>query len=293
MLGNEYRKKIDDRIFDFLIHYDWMTAGIIKEGEIAYMRAFGKNNMINEDAIYASVSKPVTGIIFMQLLNEGVINSLDDNISKYSTKYKNVLPINYESDSISFKHLLTHHSGIPHINKPLWKNGKLNLQFKPGSEFLYTTNGFGVLGEILEEITGKTYSELVKEYIGEPVQAGSFWAETNFRAPGARIHSTTNDFAKFARGVINNKYISENDLSEVVLADYNGVGLAWGCENFNTEDITMMHAGSNGRPRAYILLKPKKKLGVVLMGDCNTKDDIWFIHLGQIIMDILENKGSY
>ncbi|MBN1272892.1 MAG: hypothetical protein JXB26_11550 [Candidatus Aminicenantes bacterium] len=55
----------------------------------------------------------------------------------------------------------------------------------------------------------------------------------------------------------------------------------------------MGHAGSNGKPRAYILIKPRKKLGVVLMGSCNTKDEIWFIHLGQILMDILEKKGFY
>ncbi len=293
ILSNALRKKIDDKIFDFLIHYNWMTVGIIKEGEIAYLRSFGMRNMVNEDAVYASVSKPVTSIIFMQLINEGIINNLDDNISKYSNKYNNVIPNNYGADSITFKHILTHRSGLPHINKPLWNNGKLNLQFKPGSNFLYTTNGFGVLGEILEEITGKTYSELVKKYIGEPVQSGSFWAEKNFRAPGARVHSSTKDFANFAWGVINNKYISEENLSKVVLVDYEGVGLGWGCENFNTKDITMMHAGSNGRPRAYILLKPKKKIGIVLMGDCETKDDIWFVHLGPILMDILENKGSY
>lgn len=293
LLEPDVRHRIDDRVFDFLHHYDWITAGIIINGQVSYLRAFGQKNMIDRDAVYASVSKPVTGILFVQLLNRGIIKHPDDDISGYSTKYRDVMPPEYGTDSITFGQLLTHRSGISHLDKPLWKNGRLNIQFKPGSEHLYTTNGFGVLGEILEEITGKTYSDLVKEYIGGPVDAGSFWAEDHFRAPGARVHSTTRDFARFASGVINNNYISQKDLDELVLRDYQGAGLAWGCNDVDTEDVTMMHAGSNGRPRAYILLKPRKKLGVVLMGECNTPDDVWFIHLGPILMDILEGKGGY
>lgn len=294
ILDQSVRQKVDDKMFDFLIHYDWMTVGLIREGEIAYLRSYGKKNMIHEDAVYASVSKPVTSILFMQFLKQGLIRNLNDNIFNYSTKYsKHVMPAQFADDSLTFKHLLTHRSGIPHINKPLWEDGKLNLQFKPGSEFLYTTNGYGVLGEIMEEISGKTYSVLIADYIGKPVQTGSFWAEKQFRAPGARVHSTSEDFARFALGIINNQYISAQELDETVLNDYQGVGLGWGCADFHTEDVSMMHAGSNGRPRAFILLKPKKKLGVVLMGDCNTRDDIWFVHLGPILMDILEKKGYY
>ncbi len=292
-LSDNSTSKVEDRMLDFLVHYNWMTVGLIKDGEIVYLRCYGNKNMINEDAVYASVSKVITSAIFVQLLDEGIIKNLDENISNYSNKYSDAMPDRYKKDSITFKHLLTHRSGIPHIDKQLWINSKLNLQFKPGSEFLYTTNGFGVLGEIMEEITGKTYSELVKQYIGEPVGAGSFWAEDHFRAPGARVHSTSGDFARFALGILNNNYMSANTFNDIVIADYEGVGLGWGCNNFNTDDITMMHAGSNGKPRAYILLKPKKELGVVLMGDCNTKDDIWFIHLGPILMDIMEGKGSY
>jgi len=293
-LDDMTRIKIEDKVFDFLLHYKWMAVGIIQDGEIAYLRSFGKKNMLEKDAVYASVSKPVTSIIFVQLLQQGLIRNLDDNIFEYSIKYRNAMPAKYMNDSLTFKHLLTHQSGIPHIDKPLWEEGKLNLQFQPGTKTEYSTNGFAVLGEIMEEITGKSYSDLVKEYIGKPIQADSFLAEDTFRAPAARVHSTPEDFARFAQGVINHSYMSEEDFTTILAKDYGGNSLGWGGSDWNTDDFMMGHAGSNGKPRAYILIKPNKKLGVVLMGEANSsKEDIWFLYLGQILMDIIGDEGFY
>ena len=290
LLESRTRINVDDKIFDFLMHYTWMAVGIIKDGEIAYLRSYGKKGMLEEDAVYASVSKPVTSIIFVQMLQQGLIRDLDDSIFDYSKKYtRKVMPAAYVNDNITFKHLLLHQSGIPHINHPLWKDGKLNLQFQPGTKTAYTTNGFAVLGEIMEEISGKSYSNLVKEYIGQPIQAESFWAEDTFRAPAARVHSTPEDFTRFVQGVINNTYMNEEDFFNILANNYGESSLGWGGSNWGTDDFVMGHAGSNGKPRAYILLKPKKKLGVVLMGEANSsKEDIWFLYLGPILMDIID-----
>ena len=145
----------------------------------------------------------------------------------------------------------------------------------------------------MEEITGKSYSGLVKEYVGNPIQASSFWAEDTFRAPGARVHSTPEDFARFARGVISHSYMSEQEFSEILSPDYGESALGWGGAHWDSADFTMGHAGSNGKPRAYILIKPKKKLGVVLMGEANSsKEDIWFHHLGPILMDVIDGEKS-
>lgn len=294
LLNSSTRIKVDDKIFDFLMHYSWMAIGIIQDGESAYLRSFGKKGMLEKDAVYASVSKPVTSVIFVQMLKQGLIKSLDDSIFDYSKKYsRNIMPAAYANDIITFKHLLLHQSGIPHINQTLWKDDKLNLQFQPGTKTVYTTNGFSILGEIMEEISGKSYSDLVKEYIGNPIQAGSFWAEDAFRAPGARVHSTPEDFTRFAQGVINHKYMSEEDFNTILAKDYGKSSLGWGGSGWGTEDFVMGHAGSNGKPRAYLLIKPKKKLGVVLMGEAaSSKEDIWFLYLGPILMDIIDEEKS-
>jgi CubicO group peptidase (beta-lactamase class C family) len=230
----------------------------------------------------------------MQLLKKGIVKSLDDPISGYSEKYRNVMPKEYANEKITFRHLLTHHSGIPHINKELWVKGKLNLLFKPGTKYEYSTNGYSVLGEVMEEMTGEKFSNLVKKYIGEPIQANSFWAEETFRAPAARIHSTTRDFARFAEAIINNKYLSEREFDDILIGKGGYESLGWGGNKAGTDDLVIGHSGSNGKPRAHILIKPKKKLGIVLMGETKTaKSDIWFLDLAPILMDILENKDMY
>lgn len=293
-LDTRTRIRIDDKVLDFLMNYEWMAVGVVQEGEITYLRSFGKKNMLEQDAVYASVSKPVTSVIFVQLLNEGLIRDLNDNIVEYSAKYRDAMPVRYAADSLTFLHLLTHRSGIPHINKPLWKDGKLNLQFRPGTKTEYSTNGFSVLGEIMEEITEKSFSDLVAEYIGKPIQANSFWAEAAFRAPGARVHSTPEDFARFAKGVINHTYMSQQDFYNILAKDYGGNTLGWGGGGWDTDDFVMGHAGSNGKPRAYILIKPRKKLAVVLMGEAiSAREDIWFLNLGPILMDIIDREKVY
>jgi CubicO group peptidase (beta-lactamase class C family) len=293
-MDDETRIKIDDKVLDSLMHYSWLAVGVIQNGEIAYLRSFGKRDMLEKDAVYASVSKPVTSIVFVQLLKNGIIRNLDDSVFDYSKKYtRQVVPQQFSGSDITFEHLLTHRGGIPHIDKPLWKDGKLNLQYEPGAKTVYSTNGFGILGEIMEEITGKSYSDLVKEYVGDPIQASSFWAEDTFRAPGARVHSTPEDFARFACGVIDHSYMSEQEFTDILAKNYGESALGWGGGNWDSDDFTMGHAGSNGKPRAYVLIKPKKKLGIVLMGEANSsKEDIWFLHLGPILMDILDSKKS-
>jgi len=293
-LDDRTRIKIDDRMLDFLPYHDWMTIGIIKDGKTAFLRSYGRGNMIDQDASHASVSKPMTSLIFMQLLKKGLIGSLDDDIALYSEKYRDVMPAAFAEDKITFRQILTHTSGIPHLNKPLWAKGKLNLLFKPGARFEYSTNAFSILGEIMAEVTGRSFPELVKEYIGRPIGATSFWAENEFRAPAARIHSTTRDFAKFAAAVINNTYLSEKEFDELLIGKHERESLGWGSSRIGTADLTLGHSGSNGRPRSHLLIKPKKKIALVLMGQTKSKvSDIWFMHLAPILLDIIEGKGNY
>ena len=46
--------------------------------------------------------------------------------------------------------------------KAFWN---LPLEFEPGSSFKYSNSGYYILGYIIEEITGKTYSEVLYEKI--------------------------------------------------------------------------------------------------------------------------------
>jgi CubicO group peptidase (beta-lactamase class C family) len=167
-------------------------------------------------------------------------------------------------------HLLTHQSGVSHLSE-MWRDAKLDLAFRPGTDVMYSSNAYGILGDVLEEVAGMTYPELVKEFIGKPVGATSFGARPWFQSPAGQVFSTIDDMAHFAIGVMDGSYVSADLLSEIAFqsyahSQYGGICLGWYCNNVGSPELTIFHAGSNGRPRAYLRIKPHKGLGVAITG---------------------------
>jgi CubicO group peptidase (beta-lactamase class C family) len=270
LLSEDQSSEIDQSVFNYMNAYSYISLGLIAQDGTVLIRSYGSDR-IEEAEVYASVSKPVTSMIFFQMLEKGMIGSVDDSIAMYSDKYKNVMPDEYGDSPVTFKHLLSHQSGIPHHDQ-IWENGKLKLEFEPGTSTLYSTKAFGVLGDILCEIGNMNYNRLVSTYIGAPVNAESFNAPSClFEAPGGLVKSTISDMALFARGILENVYVSDNlkmDLQWVPVTNDHiaDIGLGWYLTNYGTDSLEVFHAGSNGKPRAFIALRPEQHIGVVLMG---------------------------
>ena len=287
--------QLEKRIESILINYEYINLALVQDGHIVFLASFGENR-INKNDVYASVSKPVTATILLQLLNEGKIVNLDDDISKYHPRYKNAIPEEYANAVITLRQLLTHTSGVPHQSK-LWDGTELRLEFQPGSDVMYSSHGYGILGDIMEEITGKSYKKLVKEYIGKPVSAESFTVRHPFfDAPAGQVASTIEDMAKFAIGVMNGTYVSKEILVNQVLKEYSRtgneiIGIGWYCLNVNQENVAGYHAGSNGQPRAFLAIKPNQGNAVALTG--KNKSEQGAHDLGALTIDlmaILENR---
>jgi CubicO group peptidase (beta-lactamase class C family) len=263
--SKDLSKGIDEKAADVLKQFSHLNIAIVKNGEIVLTKAYGDGHL-NSVYAYASVSKPVTAMIIMQLVTEGKVKSIDDEIWLYSDKYKNCMPEEYMGASLTIRHLLTHTSGIPHIDEPSWRDGKLNLKFKPGTAYKYSTPGFGVLGDIIESVTGISFERALTRYIAKPVRASSFSTFDSFITPGAFIHSSIKDLALFSIGVIEGFYVKDSILYEQVFKPFkNNYGLGWACKNVECEDITVSHSGSNGAPKAYLLIKPRKKIAFCLL----------------------------
>jgi hypothetical protein len=102
--------------------------------------------------------------------------------------------------------------------------------------------------------------------------------------------------AKFAIGVMRGKYISIEILVDQVLKEYARtgneiIGLGWYCLNVNQENVAGYHAGSNGRPRAFLATKPNQGSAVALTGrNKSTQGAHDFSALTIDLMAILENR---
>lgn len=180
-------EKIDFVINSYFVNKKFNGSALVSmNGKAIYKKSFGYSNyewnVKNEpDTKFniGSCTKQFTAALIMILVQENKL-SLGDNISKYIPEY----PTD-KGTKITIHNLLSHTSGIPEYyflpqvqdlifkdNSPdeFIKNFRdLELEFEPGSKMKYSNSGYYVLGKIIENITGKSYSEALKEKIFQPL----------------------------------------------------------------------------------------------------------------------------
>lgn len=136
-----------------------------------------------------SVTKSFTAAAVLQLVGQGRIG-LDDPIGPY-------FPRQTGGDRITIRHLLNHTSGLPnYTDNPLmmeWVQHAASpeevaarfcikeLDFEPGSQFTYCNSGYVLLGLLMEKLTGKSYSEIIRDHLLEPLGMKSTEAEISFK----------------------------------------------------------------------------------------------------------------
>ena len=242
-LPAEQIKKIDAAIAAAMAKQNipGFSAAVLVDNQLSFSQGYGLAEMENSvpatpTTVYriASVSKPITAVAAMQLVEKGKLD-LDAPIQKYCPAYPE------KPWKITARHLLGHLSGIRHykadenfnstrhfasITESLdaFKNDPL-LQ-EPGTKFTYTTYGYVVLGCVVEGASGMKYADYVREHIFRPAgmertrvddvyaiipnRAGGYarlksgevrnaeLADTSNKIPGGGLVSTAGDIARFA-----------------------------------------------------------------------------------------------
>lgn len=150
----------------------------------------------------ASMTKSFACVAIMQLQEAGKL-SVHDPVVKYLPNFR--VPNPTYTDKITIHHLMTHTSGIPPLKThvfarkrsidqdPAAKDYGLNLVDnegdaidtfdqlidylgttdyellgEPGTEFSYSNDTYGLLGIIIEKVSGQTFEQYVAEHIFEP-----------------------------------------------------------------------------------------------------------------------------
>jgi CubicO group peptidase (beta-lactamase class C family) len=179
-----------DRVFENFRDNDGpgCALGVSRGGEVVLERGYGMANLetdtpIQPNSIFhvASVSKQFTAAAIMLLEREGKL-SLDDNIRKYLPEIPDY------GTPITIRHLLTHTSGLRDqwellaLARGRFEQDRITeadvldivsrqkaLNFKPGSEYLYSNTGFTLLGVIVKRITGESLKDFAAERIFTPL----------------------------------------------------------------------------------------------------------------------------
>lgn len=156
-----------------------LSVAVSTNNLILYSKAVGfadieQNVPLRTDSAHrlASLSKPVTGTIIMDLVQSGRLK-LDAPVRTYLAD----LPASY--DNVTVRRLLSHQAGVrgyrdieevfstvhyqtsrdalrAFLNDP--------LLFEPGTKTAYSTFGFTVLGAVAEAATGETFQETDRHF---------------------------------------------------------------------------------------------------------------------------------
>ena len=151
------------------------SAAIFEAGEVAWTWSGGVQNVetgrpVNEFTLFqaASLTKPVTAYIAMQMVEHGLIR-LEDRLIDYHRPVG--LSDHPWSSQVTVLQALTHTSGLPN-----WPDGKEDVviqpAFEPGKGYDYSGQAFQWVQAALETISGASLQELAQQYLFAPAGLG-------------------------------------------------------------------------------------------------------------------------
>ncbi|MBU00481.1 MAG: hypothetical protein CME14_04175 [Gemmatimonadetes bacterium] len=167
-----------------------IVAGVMVDGDLVWAQAFGwadrdARTPMSTASISrtGSISKSVTAVLMMRLLDEGVMG-LDEPVERYLPAFASVKDQRVDAQPVTFRHLASHTAGL--IREPQWPDavvGPIELWDKriveslpltaydtvPGARYQYSNIGFGTLGLALAKAAGRPFMEMVRTEVLEPL----------------------------------------------------------------------------------------------------------------------------
>lgn len=255
----------------------------------------------------ASISKPITAIGILNLMEDGKLN-LDDEVQKYVPYFPR------KRWPVTIRHLLGHLSGISHYRNydeeghfkthftteesiGVFKDWELEAE--PGTKYIYTTYGFNLLGAVIEGASGKTYADYMRENVWKPLRMNSTrmdiadtiipnrargyrriggdvknceFVDISSRFAGGGMLSTAVDLVNLARSLDENKVLSEKTqkmmYTSMVTKDGRVTEYGMGWGIDYIQGFwNVSHSGGQAGTSTYLLRFPKEKFAVAVT--CN------------------------
>jgi CubicO group peptidase (beta-lactamase class C family) len=177
----------DQRAFSGAVYAVGDSETVFEQGAAGTLAWDGEPVDLSSMWDLASVTKPIVALTLMVFLERGEV-CLDDTIEHFLPEYAHT-----EKAGLTLYQLLSHTSGIPG-QQPLYQTVRskedlmtavrnLPLRFKPGTNVEYTSQGFMILGDIIETVGGGRLEAILKETVLEPLKM----RETTFRPAASEV----------------------------------------------------------------------------------------------------------
>lgn len=191
------------------------SVAVSQNGKIIYTKSLGFSDVENQTLAHentkyriGSISKTFTAVLALKAVEQNLI-SLEHTIDQWFPDVPN-------AEKITVKDLLNHRSGIFNFtNDPFylkWNTepkteeemiaivSRGSSDFEPGSQMAYSNSNYVLLTFIIERSFGKSYAELLKIYITEPLGLNNtyFGGKINPKKEESYSYSYVGDWKKEA-----------------------------------------------------------------------------------------------
>src|SRR5262245_55961549 len=315
-----FAQRHDQRLFDG-------EALVAERGVVVYRGAFG---LADRDAgrpyttdtrsCLASLSKPITAIAVMMLVEKGLLT--------FESQLSHLLPgFSAAIGAITIRQLLTHTSGVPdYPDLGVDHAGVTNAEilaalrrvqdpvFPPGLKYLYCNSGYVLLGLIIEDVAGQTLPQFLAARIFTPLGMNSTFVLTSptdkiadvargydrnggtddfegMETGDSGVYSTVNDLLRFDQALYDDTLVRQDTLAVAftpaqVREGSTTYGFGWNIVR-DANGLRVWHQGNTAGFRAFIERRLSSRIAVIMLtngGDTNRmaiNDDIQRILAGQ------------
>ena len=305
-----------------------VSLAVIENGKIIEAKGYGftdksKATAVTTNTLFqaGSVSKPVAALAALRLVEAGKL-ALDDNVNQYLKQWR--VPENEftKDQKVTLRRILSHSAGLtvhgfpgyavnspcPSLRQVLDGSGPANtpairVDVVPGTIFRYSGGGYTVMQQLMIDVTGETFPELMRESVLAPLEMNASTYEqplppdrvraaaTGYSSDGkevkgrwhiypemaaAGLWTTPSDLARFAisvqQGFVgkSNPAISQSMIRQMLTVQKGHVGLGLLLTG-RGKLLRFSHAGSDEGFDSLMIAYAESGQGVVIM--INANDD--------------------
>ena len=290
-----------------------VAIGVYNGGDVS-TQGYGVTNIdhplpVDDDTLFqiGSITKTFVGTMTMMLVEEGKLD-LDTPVQTYLPEFK--VPDDEASSNATIRHLFTHTAGwvgdwfpsgieqgsdcVEHYVKTMADDPQ---DMPLGESVSYNNAGYNLAGRILEVVTGKVFSDLIKEMIFEPlgmtdtytlpwnmmtkrfasghaptekgVEVSSPWFIGRSSGPAGGIVSSVKDMVKYIKFHLGDSSLSKESLAALhtpqrEFAPGHSIALTFWVDDTRSAR-SMGHGGGTVGQISLLTIVPEHDYGMILV----------------------------
>ncbi|ACV25517.1 serine hydrolase domain-containing protein [Kangiella koreensis] len=254
----------------------------------------GQKKELSADSQFAigSLTKLFTAEVFQRLV--------DNQTLSYQTKVKDIWPDIVDGGDTELWHLASHKAALPRKipyeaianNDPQLLLATLKRRESLPAEYEYSNTGMAILGLSLAQVQKNNLAGLMEKVVFKPMGLTQTSYQPNqeylvgmhqVMEPVEQRNTSSVEIARGAGGL----YSTAKDLAKFVSVQLNNTETATkaryekiGWKKYKSEDfVSYYHGGDGNGNQAFVGYRPDNKVGVVLLSNSSTDDDLQTIAL--------------